>query len=71
MSKGGLVRANFGRQSGLLGRIRESWCTCAGCFDVYGEYWGGAGGSPRQGTWAKSYPINGLGQNQTESDDRD
>jgi hypothetical protein len=39
--------------------------TCAGCFDVYGEYWGGAGGSPGQGTWAKSYPINVLGQNQT------
>jgi hypothetical protein len=38
--------------------------TCAGCFDVYGEYWGGAGGSPGQGTWAKSYPINVLGQNQ-------
>jgi hypothetical protein len=37
---------------------------CAGCFDVYGEYWGGAGGSPGQGTWAKSYPINVLGQNQ-------
>ena len=38
--------------------------TCAGCFDVYGEYWGGAGGSTGQGTWAKSYPINVLGQNQ-------
>jgi hypothetical protein len=38
--------------------------TCAGCFDVYGEYWGGAGGSPGQGTWAKGYPINVLGQNQ-------
>jgi hypothetical protein len=37
--------------------------TCTGCFDVYGEYWGGAGGSG-QGTWAKSYPINVLGQNQ-------
>jgi hypothetical protein len=37
--------------------------TCAGCFDVWGEYWGGAGGSG-QGTWAKSYPINVLGQNQ-------
>jgi hypothetical protein len=37
--------------------------TCAGCFDVYGEYWGGAGGSG-QGTWAKGYPINVLGQNQ-------
>jgi hypothetical protein len=38
--------------------------TCAGCFDVSGEYWGGAGGNPGQGTWAKSYPINVLGQNQ-------
>ena len=38
--------------------------TCTGCFDVYGEYWGGAGGSPAQGTWAKGYPINVLGQNQ-------
>ena len=38
--------------------------TCAGCFDVYDEYWGGAGASPGQGTWAKSYRINGLGQNQ-------
>jgi hypothetical protein len=38
--------------------------TCAGCFDVYGEYWGGAGGSPGQGTWAKGYPIKVLGQNQ-------
>jgi hypothetical protein len=38
--------------------------TCAGCFDVYGEYWGGAGGSTGQGTWAKGYPINVLGQNQ-------
>src|SRR5215469_373499 len=38
--------------------------TCAGCFDVYGEYWGGAGGRPGQGTWAKGYPINVLGQNQ-------
>jgi hypothetical protein len=37
--------------------------SCAGCFDVYGEYWGGAGGSPGQGTWAKGYPINVLGQN--------
>jgi hypothetical protein len=37
---------------------------CAGCFDVYGEYWGGAGGSPGQGTWAKGYPVNILGQNQ-------
>jgi hypothetical protein len=36
---------------------------CAGCFDVYGEYWGGAGGSTGQGTWAKGYPINVLGQN--------
>lgn len=36
---------------------------CPGCFDVYGEYWGGAGG-PGQGTWAKGYPINVLGQNQ-------
>jgi hypothetical protein len=35
---------------------------CAGCFDVYGEYWGGAGGTG-QGTWAKGYPINVLGQN--------
>jgi hypothetical protein len=38
--------------------------TCAGCFDVYGEYWGGAGGSPGQGTWAKGYPISVLGQHQ-------
>jgi hypothetical protein len=38
--------------------------TCAGCFDVYGEYWGGAGGGSGQGTWAKGYPINVLGQNQ-------
>jgi hypothetical protein len=38
--------------------------TCAGCFDVYGEYWGGAGGSTGQGTWAKGYPINVRGQNQ-------
>jgi hypothetical protein len=38
--------------------------TCAGCFNVYGEYWGGAGGSTGQGTWAKGYPINVLGQNQ-------
>jgi hypothetical protein len=38
--------------------------SCAGCFDVYGEYWGGAGGSPGQGTWAKGYPINVLDQNQ-------
>jgi hypothetical protein len=37
---------------------------CAGCFDVYGEYWGGAGGSTGQGTWSKGYPINVLGQNQ-------
>jgi hypothetical protein len=37
---------------------------CAGCFGVYGEYWGGAGGSTGQGTWAKGYPINVLGQNQ-------
>jgi hypothetical protein len=37
--------------------------TCAGYFDVYGEYWGGAGGSTDQGTWAKGYPINVLGQN--------
>lgn len=36
---------------------------CPGCFDVYGEYWGGAGG-PGQGTWAKGYPINVLGQNE-------
>jgi hypothetical protein len=36
---------------------------CPGCFDVYGEYWGGAGGSG-QGTWAKGYPINVLGQHQ-------
>lgn len=38
--------------------------TCGGCFDVYGEYWGGAGGSPGQGTWAKGYSIKVLGQNQ-------
>lgn len=38
--------------------------TCAGCFDVYGEYWGGDGGSTGQGTWAKGYPINVRGQNQ-------
>jgi hypothetical protein len=38
--------------------------TCADCFAVYGEYWGGAGGSTGQGTWAKGYPINVLGQNQ-------
>jgi len=38
--------------------------TCAGCFAVYGEYWGGAGGSTGQGTWAKGYPINVLGQHQ-------
>lgn len=37
---------------------------CPGCFDVYGEYWGGTGGSTGQGTWAKGYPINVLGQNQ-------
>jgi hypothetical protein len=38
--------------------------TCAGCFDIYGEYWGGAGGSTGQGTWAKGYPINVPGQRQ-------
>ena len=37
---------------------------CAGCFDIYGEYWGGAGGSTGQGTWGKGYPVNVLGQNQ-------
>ncbi|MBV8223827.1 MAG: hypothetical protein JO232_01415 [Verrucomicrobia bacterium] len=38
--------------------------SCVGCFDAHGEYWGGAGGSRSQGTWAKGYPINVLGQNQ-------
>jgi hypothetical protein len=37
---------------------------CPGCFDVYGEYWAGAGGSTGQGTWGKGYPTNVLGQNQ-------
>jgi hypothetical protein len=37
---------------------------CPGCFDVYGEYWAGGGGSTGQGTWGKGYLINVLGQNQ-------
>jgi hypothetical protein len=64
MSKGTTKLLYFGAQSGLLGESANRGGTCAGCFDVYGEYRGGAVGSTVQGAQAKGYPINELSQNQ-------